>query len=196
MMDWDTLKRAARSDKTDVAAFLTACFGVLLFGLNIGLVLGILVSFAGLIWQSSHPHLTVVGQTADGHFRSIKRYATTQYSSLLIVRIDESMFYGNAQPIRHYLERTLAEKPDCKHLILMLSAVNNIDLTAQEMLLALNYDLQKQQISLHFAEIKGPLADKLQHSVMIKSLSGKVFVSTAEAVDTLLKEESVWSPMI
>lgn len=31
---------------------------------------------------------------------------------------------------------------------------------------------------------------------MIKSLSGKVFVSTAEAVDTLLKEESVWSPMI
>lgn len=196
MMDWNTLKRAVRSDKTDVAAFLTACFGVLLFGLNIGLVLGILVSFAGLIWKSSHPHLTVVGQTADGHFRSIKRYATTQYSSLLIVRIDESMFYGNAQPIRHYLERSLATHPGCKHLILMLSAVNDIDLTAQEMLLSFNYDLQKQHISLHFADIKGPLADKLQHSVMMKSLSGNVFVSTAEAVDTLLKEESVWSPMI
>ncbi|PSJ80963.1 SulP family inorganic anion transporter [Neisseria iguanae] len=196
MMDWDTLKRAARSDKTDVAAFLTACSGVLLFGLNTGLVLGVLVSFAGLIWQSSHPHLTVVGHTSDGHFRSITRYPTTQYSNLLIIRIDESIFYGNAQPIRHYLERTLAAQPDCKHLILMLSAVNNIDLTAQEMLLLLNYDLKKQNISLHFSDIKEPLADKLQHSVMMKNLSGSLFVSTAEAVDTLLKEESVWSPMI
>lgn len=186
LMDIATLKEAWRRDRLDAWAYLATLAAVLLFGLNIGLVAGILISFGALIWQAGHPHMAVVGEVGDsGHFRNIKRHQVVEHSGLVIVRIDESLFYGNAAAVRGYLDKVLARYPECRHLVLMCSAVNYVDLSAQEMLTDLNNTLQQQGIILHYSEIKGPVMDILQHTDVIKSLSGQVFLSTHAAVKTL-----------
>ncbi len=187
LVDIETFLQARKSDKLDAIAFLVAFFGVLLFGLNIGLILGLFVSFAGLIWQSSHPHIAIVGQIGEtGHFRNIHRHQVTQHETLLIVRIDESLFYGNAQSVRQFLDNALKNQLHTKNLLLMLSAVNHIDLTAQDMLINLNQDLKKRDIQLHFSEVKGPVMDNIEHTDVIQQLSGKVFLSTQQAVKNLM----------
>lgn len=188
MVDVQTLKQALRYDKLDALAFGVALAGVLLFGLNVGLVAGLFASFAGLIWQSSHPHMAIVGQMGDsGHFRNINRHQVTQFDDLLIIRIDESLFYGNAQSVLHFIEQATQSYPLSKNLVLMLSAVNHIDLTAQDMLINLNQNLANRQIVLHFSEIKGPVMDVLEKTDVIKKLSGQVFLSTQQAVNALEK---------
>lgn len=192
MVDVQTLKQALRHDKLDALAFGVALVGVLLFGLNVGLVAGLFASFAGLIWQTSHPHIAIVGQVGNtGHFRNIARHQVTQHHELLIIRVDESLFYGNAQSVAHFIEHAIATHQTTRDLVLMLSAVNHIDLTAQDMLVNLNTNLASQQITLHFSEVKGPVMDVIEQTDVIKTLTGKVYLSTADAVNELTKVASL-----
>lgn len=194
LIDLETLKSALKSDPLDATAFVVTLVSVLVFGLNIGLIAGLFVSFGGLIWQSSHPHIAIVGQIGNsGHFRNIARYQVTQHPNLLIIRIDESLFYGNASAVQTFIEKALQDHATqqpliLKHVILMLSAVNHIDLAAQEMLISVNSELAKRGIMLHFSEVKGPVMDVIEQTDVIKKLSGKVFLSTHQAVNELCQK--------
>ncbi|MDN6275905.1 SulP family inorganic anion transporter [Psychrobacter sp.] len=186
LLDIDTLKSAWKRDRLDAASFIAAFAGVLIFGLNTGLVVGLMVSFASLIWQSSNPHVAVVGQlNGTGHFRNINRHDVVTFGNLLLLRIDESLFFGNSDSVHHRISAALQKYPDAHELILIMSAVNHIDLTAQEMLSTLNKELALQDKRLHFSFIKGPVMDVIGQTPIITQLSGQVYLSTIEAVDAL-----------
>lgn len=186
LIDIATLKSAWQHDRLDAASFLAAFFGVLMFGLNTGLVIGLMVSFASLIWQSSKPHVAVVGQLAGtGHFRNINRHDVITFHNLLMLRVDESLFFGNSESVHQRIVQATQNYPAAHDIILIMSAVNHIDLTAQEMLSALNKELLLQNKRLNLSFIKGPVMDIIEHTALITELSGQVFLSTMDAVDTL-----------
>lgn len=190
LIDIDTLKTALKTDKAEAGSFLVTFIITLLLGLNIGLVAGLLFSFASLIWRSSQPHVAIVGQVIDhgnetGHFRNIKRHNAKTYPNLLIIRIDESLFYGNATSVRLAIENAVMKKPQAEHIILMLSSVNHIDLAAQDMLHELDRLITEQHKQLHLSFVKGPVMDRLQHSQLLQHLSGQVFLNTHAAVNHL-----------
>jgi len=186
LIDIATLKSAWQRDRLDGASFLAAFVGVLIFGLNTGLVIGLMVSFASLIWQSSKPHVAVVGQLGGtGHFRNINRHDVVTFSNLLMLRIDESLFFGNSESVHRRILNAMQQYPDANEIILIMAAVNHIDLTAQEMLCTLNHELALQNKRLHFSFIKGPVMDIIGHTPLISELSGQVYLSTLDAVDAL-----------
>ncbi|MEN2750131.1 SulP family inorganic anion transporter [Psychrobacter sp. FBL11] len=186
LIDIDTLKSAWQRDRLDAANFIAAFAGVLIFGLNIGLVIGLMVSFASLIWQSSKPHVAIVGQlNGTGHFRNINRHNVVTFNNLLLLRIDESLFFGNSESVHLRILNALQRYPDANELILIMSAVNHIDLTAQEMLSTLNDELALQNKRLHFSFVKGPVMDIIGHTSLITKLSGQVYLSTLDAVNAL-----------
>ncbi len=186
LIDIATLKDAWHRDRLDAASFIAAFLGVLVFGLNTGLVIGLMVSFASLILQSSNPHVAIVGQLGStGHFRNINRHDVTTFSNLLLLRIDESLFFGNSESVHRRILKALQQYPEAHELILIMAAVNHIDLTAQEMLITLNKELIDQDKRLHFSFIKGPVMDIIERTPLITELSGQVYLSTLEATDTL-----------
>lgn len=186
LIDMATLKSAWQRDRLDAASFLAAFIGVLIFGLNTGLVIGLMVSFASLIWQSSKPHVAVVGQLAGtGHFRNINRHDVVTFSNLLMLRIDESLFFGNSESVHRSVIQATRQYPEAHEVILIMSAVNHIDLTGQEMLISLNQELLNQNKHLSFSFIKGPVMDIIEHTPVITGLSGKVYLSTMDAVNAL-----------
>ena len=186
LIDMATLKSAWQRDRLDAASFLAAFIGVLIFGLNTGLVIGLMVSFASLIWQSSKPHVAVVGQLAGtGHFRNINRHDVVTFSNLLMLRIDESLFFGNSESVHRRVIQATQQYPEAHEIILIMSAVNHIDLTGQEMLISLNQELLNQNKHLSFSFIKGPVMDIIEHTPVITHLSGRVYLSTMDAVNAL-----------
>ena len=188
LIDVATLKSAWQRDRLDAVSFLAGFFGVLIFGLNTGLIIGLMVSFASLILQSSNPHMAVVGQLAgSAHFRNINRHDVVTYHHLLILRIDESLFFGNSESVHRRILQATKTYPDAYEIILIMAAVNHIDLTAQEMLITLNRELSAQDKHLHFSFIKGPVMDVIEHTPLISDLSGQVYLSTMDAVNALKK---------
>ncbi|OOS24186.1 SulP family inorganic anion transporter [Moraxella pluranimalium] len=185
MVDTKTLIGAWRQDRADALCFVLTFGASIVFGLNVGLVVGLLASFAMMVYRTHQVHIAVVGRVGDSeHFRNIERHTATTFAGLLLLRIDESLYFGNAQTVHAQLTRLMADA-SIADIVLIMTAVNHVDLSAQEML----YDFNQECISagkrLHFAEIKGPVMDVLAHSDVIQQLSGQVFLSANQAVATL-----------
>lgn len=188
MIDVASFKNAKAQDKNEaltLAITFLVCVG---FGLNAGLITGLLVSFALIIYRSHRVHVAVVGQVGDSeHFRNIHRHAVRTFDNVTLIRIDESLYFGNVATVRTTLEEICAKYPNARHVVIIMTAVNHVDLSAQEMLVDFNKSLTHCQKQLHFAEIKGPVMDILKHTAVITGLSGEVFLSTSMAVKELQK---------
>ena len=168
-----------RYDRTDAIAMAGTFFGVLLFGVEAGIGLGIGLSFATLIWRSSRPHIAVVGRVpGTEHFRNVLRHTVETQPGILFLRIDESLFFSNISAVEERLLSELKRHPDTRELVMILSSVSRIDGTALERLQQVNRDLRGRKIRLHLSEVKGPVLDRLGRSRLLEELSGRVFLST------------------
>jgi SulP family sulfate permease len=81
----------------------------------------------------------------------------------------------------------LEEKPAVKHVILMCTAVNEIDLSALEVLESINQRLLQSGIQLHLSEVKGPVMDVLERTNFIAELGGQVWLSQHQAEQHILQ---------
>jgi SulP family sulfate permease len=139
------------------------------------------------LYKTSRPHIAEVGEVpGTEHFRNVKRHQVVTHPQILSLRIDERLYFANASYIEDEILAALAERPALRHVILMCTAVNEIDISALEVLEALNERLRELGISFHLSEIKGPVMDKLQKTHFLAQLSGKVFLSQHQAVQSLL----------
>jgi SulP family sulfate permease len=186
MIDWAALHRAWDYDRADAVALLGTALGVLLVGLQAGIAIGIGLSLATLLFRASQPHIAVVGRIAGTeHFRNVERHGTETLPGVLFLRVDESMFFGNLRAIEDRLEAELDAAPQTRDLVLIMSAVNRIDVTALEALTDLCFDLGQRNIRLHLAEIKGTVHDRMQKTHLWKTLSGQLHRSANDAFEAL-----------
>lgn len=189
MLDLSTLHTAWRYDRADAAALLATAAGVLVLGVEAGVVVGLALSMGALIWRASRPHIAVLGRIPGSeHFRNIERYTTETAPGLLMLRIDAGLFFGNVEAVNARIEDELAAQPETGHLVLVLSAVNAIDTSALFGLGELNASLRQRGVLLHLAEVKGPVMDRLRDSTLLAALNGRVFLSAAMAWDQLARE--------
>ena len=188
MLDLTTPREAWRYDRADAVAWLVTFSGVLLLGVEEGVMLGVVLSLGTVLWRASRPHIAVLGRLPGSeHFRNIERDAAETHPQIVLLRIDAGVFFGNAELISDHVLQTLTDQT--RHLVLVMTAINLIDTTGLYALAELNQSLAARGIKLHLAEVKGPLMDKLKHSdLLLKPLSGQVFISAVSAFDQLSQE--------
>ncbi len=182
LIDLETLREAWHYDKADAVSLLATAAGVVLFGVEAGIVLGVALSLGTLVWRSSHPHIAVVGRVpGTEHFRNVERHAVDTEPGLIAVRVDESLYFANASLLQDRIEALVAAQPETRQVLLVCSAVNMIDATALGVLTALERSLHERGIALALSEVKGPVMDRLQATSLGQRLRGRIFLSTHEA---------------
>ncbi len=175
-----------RYDRADAIALACTAVGVVAFGVEAGVGIGVGLSLASLVWRSSRPHIAVVGQVPGSeHFRNVLRHRVNTRTGLLMLRVDENLYFGNAEAVAHRIAQLCSQQPDVRHLVLIMSSVSHVDTTALETLEALHNTLGARGITLHLAEVKGPVLDRLNDTDFIRHLSGQVFLSCWEAFAAL-----------
>jgi sulfate permease, SulP family len=174
-------------DRGDCAAETVTFLGVLVLGIEEGIMLGIILTVANHLRKISRPHIAVVGRIPDTvHYRNAKRHSVETWHHLLLIRIDESISFVNTDYIEGFIASELVQQPDVEHIILIFTSVSDVDTTALEVLENLNHALQASQITLHLSEVKGPVLDKLEKTDFFTQLKpGKVFFHTEDAVREL-----------
>lgn len=182
LVDVATLKASWAYDRADALSLLATAVGVMVLGVEAGIVLGVAMSLAALVWRSSHPHIAVVGRVpGTEHFRNVERHAVQTVPGLLALRVDESLFFANATALEERIEALVRADASIRRLLLVCSAVNQIDATALGMLTALEQSLSRRGIRLELAEVKGPVMDRLQPTLLGARLQGRVFQSAHDA---------------
>jgi SulP family sulfate permease len=178
--------RYSRSDFAAMAATVAMTLGA---GVEPGVIAGIVVSTALFMWRASRPHAAVVGLVpGTQHFRNVARHDVLTAPDVLTLRIDESLTFLNARWLEEKVLELTAEQPRLRHLVLMCSAVNDIDASGLESLKAVNARLAVAGVCLHLSEIKGPLLDRLERSEFPGQLTGRVFFTQYDAYAALAGE--------
>jgi SulP family sulfate permease len=164
LIDVATLQRMWKYDRTDAIAWLVTFVGVLALGVEQGMMLGAVIALALHLWRTSHPHIAIVGRLGDSdHFRNVLRYDVKTSPEVLALRVDASLYFANAKYLENFLTKLLAEKPKVNRVLLVCSAINLIDASALEVLEGLIADLSSVGIKFYFAEVKGPVMDRLNN---------------------------------
>ena len=186
LVDLATPRHAWHYDRADALAWVATALGVLGLGVEAGIGIGVALSAGTFLWRASRPHIAVLGRLpGTEHFRNIQRFQVQVQPHLLIVRIDENLFFANTAAVLDRIEAELARRPATRDLLLVLSSVSHIDLTAAEALERMRVDLQARGVVVHLAEVKGPVLDRLQHSGRLNGLAHPPFVSVHLAAQAL-----------
>ncbi|MDQ7089358.1 MAG: SulP family inorganic anion transporter [Methylococcales bacterium] len=175
-----------RYDRGDGMVEIVTLLGVLILGIEEGLMLGIVLTIANYLRQISHPHIAEVGLVEGSeHYRNTQRHKVKTWSNLILLRIDENITFTNADYVSDFILERLKNR-QVKHVVLIFTSVSYIDSTALEALEATAHSIQQQGINLHLSEVKGPVMDKLKLTFFLERLkSGQVFFQTADAVKAL-----------
>ena len=186
LVDLGILQKTWRYSRADFSAVLATVVLTLTLGVEVGVSTGVILSLALHLYKSSRPHVAEVGLVPGSqHFRNILRHKVETDPSVVSLRIDESLFFVNARFLEDLVLNRLSGNEAIRHVVLMCSAINEIDYSALESLETINQRLEGIDVKLHLSEVKGPVMDRLQTTHFLDRLSGQVFLSQYDAWRTL-----------
>ncbi|MTI18218.1 sulfate permease [Rhodobacteraceae bacterium RKSG542] len=189
LVDFSILKKTWNYSKKDFSAVAATILVTLFFGVELGISVGVITSIVLFFFKTSRPHVAEVGLVSGTeHFRNINRHKVLTVESLVSIRIDESLYFANARVLEDTIYNRVAKDQPIKHVVLMCSAVNALDLSALESLEAINLRLKDMGVLLHLSEVKGPVMDRLQRTDFVEHLTGGVFLSQYQAYEALAPE--------
>ncbi|MBY5925955.1 MULTISPECIES: SulP family inorganic anion transporter [unclassified Halomonas] len=182
LVDIPLLRQTWRYSRSDFSALAVTMLLTLVEGVEAGIIAGVSLSIALFLYRTSKPHSAIVGRIPGSeHFRSVTRHEVETVSHLALFRVDESLYFANARYLEDTLYSLVTQRPELSDVVLICSAVNLIDASALESLDAINARLKDSRVTLHLAEVKGPVMDRLKHSDFLDALTGRVFLSTFAA---------------
>ncbi|MEC9239335.1 MAG: sulfate permease [Pseudomonadota bacterium] len=191
LVEFKDFKTHWRFYRLDVMTHVVTLVSVLAFGVETGLLTGVCVSILLFIRRSSRPHITTVGRLGGStHFRNIERYDAETWPKVVAVRVDESLYFANANRVEDRVLKIVETNAEAQHILLVCSSINFIDTSGLEMLRRVNESLRLASVKLHLSEVKGPVMDRLAETAFARELSGEMFFTTDEAMQKIDEESS------
>jgi high affinity sulfate transporter 1 len=164
------------------------CFvGVAVFGAITGICIAVAIAVVEFLWDGWRPHFAVLGHVDDVRgFHDIERYPNAaRIPGLLLFRWDAPLFFANSELFQERLLQAVDESPTpVRRIVVAAEPVTSVDVTSADMLLELIRVLNERGITLHFAEMKDPVRDKLKRFELMELVGAERFHPTINsAVD-------------
>ena len=182
LVDFSILKKTWRYSRSDFAAVAATILLTLGLGVEIGVASGVILSVLLHLYKTSRPHVAEVGLVpGTQHFRNILRHQVETDETLVTLRVDESLYFVNARFLEDLVQSRVTQGSRIRNVVLMFSAVNEVDFSALESLEAINRRLKDMNVGLHLSEVKGPVMDRLETSHLLDELNGNIYLSQYDA---------------
>jgi SulP family sulfate permease len=176
-----------KSNITDFWMLITTFLATLIFGVELGIGLGVILSLAMVLFKTTTPHTAILAKVPNTHFyRNIKRFENLEKNEeVLIYRFDAQLFFANVNYFKDKLyDYERIKKNKLNLLIIDGESINNIDSTALHALEEIIIDFNSRNIEVLFTGIKGPVRDKMIKSGFMKQANeNHFFMSIQEAID-------------
>jgi high affinity sulfate transporter 1 len=173
MMDVAEMKRLWRVKRVDFWIALAAIVQVLSVGVLAGVVVGIVLSMAWLIYVSTRPEMPVLGrQPGTSAFRPLELHPDGEtYSGILVIRIDGNFFFVTTDTIEDRLrEAVLGSVEPIEAVVIDFAGVNFIDSQGSADLGRMATLAEQAGISLRLARVAPAVMDVLQADGIVDQL--------------------------
>jgi high affinity sulfate transporter 1 len=137
----------------------------LTLGVMHGIALGVVLSLLLLIYLTSHPYGGVLGQLPGTEaYRDVRVHPEARtFLGLLIWRVGGDLFFASVGHMERGLKNALAEIcPGVKHVLLDMSSVNFIDVSACDELITFIKGLQSRGVTIAFARVRDTVRQNMR----------------------------------
>ena len=182
LIDWHHIKIIYRAGKNEAMVFGVTFAATLLLPMEFAIYLGVLLSLVLYLRRTSQPNITAL---ASG--RGAKKLVDAQRSNLpecdviKIVRIDGALFFGAVD----YVQTTLMAIPQ-KHVLIVASGINFIDLAGTELLANEAKRLAAKGGGLYLCNVNGRVIKPIIRNGHLSTIGKRhIFSTKALALSTI-----------
>jgi len=157
LMDIAAMRRYRVIRRSDFIAASVAAVGVLVAGPLLGLLFAVGLSILGLVFRSSRVTVDVMGKVPGekASWGALENHPERRtIAGVLILRINESLFWVNATRAQDRVLALVDQHPDAKAVVLDLESSDQLDVTTADQLGLLLDQLHDRGVDLYLVHVR------------------------------------------
>jgi len=184
LVDPAHIVKIARTSTAETVIVGTTFFATLFLEMEFAILLGIMLSLALYLNRTSHPRIrsAVPDPRVEGR-PFVSDELLPECPQLKIVRVDGSLYFGAINHVRSTLGKMLGASPEQKHLLVIASGINFIDMAGAEYLEYLVKERRAARGELYFYDMKEGICSHFRFLDYLLDIGTEnIFVSKREAL--------------
>jgi sulfate permease, SulP family len=182
-----------RTSKRDFSMLAITFLSTLIFGVQIGITTGVVLSLGLVIHRSVYPHLAELGKLPDtNYYRNLSRFPEAiERKDALVFRFDAELYFANINYFKDRLEQMISQKGAAlKVIVLNAQSIYSIDSSAATGLEEIVDECHRRGIEFYMTEVIGPVRDKLRLTGLHQKIGEDHFkMRVQDALDSYDKKE-------
>ncbi len=189
LIDLHSIRTIIRTSRRETGVLLATFLATLFIALEFAVYAGVLLSLVLYLQRTSHPAIISLAPdpgVAKRRLTGVVRNKLPECPQLKIIRIDGSLFFGAVDHVQYALRQLGAQQAEWKHILLLGSSINFIDVAGAEMLAQEARRLHSKGGGLYLCLPKSAVKAVLERGGYIDIIGREnVFASKEEAIRTI-----------
>ncbi|MCF6349722.1 MAG: SulP family inorganic anion transporter [Flavobacteriaceae bacterium] len=189
LIDFHQIKKVWESSGKELIVLVITLVGTLFFDLEFALLAGIITSFFFYMERTSKPNIaTLAVDNKNRLINKIRDKDAVECSSLKIIRIDGSLYFGSIEKISAFFTNAYKQNK-VQHILIVANGINFIDLGAAEWFTHEIIKWQKNRKGIYITGLKVISQDVLIKGGFIKKMGHHIFFTNKkEAIKEIHKK--------
>ena len=182
LIDWHHIKIIYRAGKNEAMVFSVTFAATLLLPMEFAIYLGVLLSLVLYLRRTSKPNITALASSRGAKkLVDVQRSDLPECEAIKIIRIDGSLFFGAVD----YVQTALMAIPQ-KHVLIVASGINFIDLAGTELLANEAKRLAAKGGGLYLCNLNGRVIKPIIRNGHLNTIGKRhIFATKALALSTI-----------
>ena len=182
LIDWRHIKIIYRAGKNEAMVFSVTFAATLLLPMEFAIYLGVLLSLVLYLRRTSKPNITALASSKGAQkLVDVQRSDLPECEAIKIIRIDGSLFFGAVD----YVQTALIAISQ-KHVLIVASGINFIDLAGTELLANEAKRLAAKGGGLYLCNLKGRVIKPIIRNGHLNTIGKRhIFATKALALSTI-----------
>jgi high affinity sulfate transporter 1 len=194
LFDVDQVRWLQRARRSEFILCIGTTVAVVLVGVLNGLLIAVVLSLFNFIRRVWRPYDAVLGRVEGrrGYHDTTRHENARPVPGLLLFRFDAPLFFANCDHFARRLGDVIAESPErVQRVVVAAEPITDIDTSAAAMLVDLANGLNERGIELGWAEMKGPVKDRLRRYGIYDQVVGFSDPTVGKAVSRFVRDHDV-----
>ncbi|MFT5258443.1 MAG: SulP family sulfate permease [Gammaproteobacteria bacterium] len=180
LIDRGQIKHVIRSSRNETAILLVTFLSTLFLDLEFAIYIGVLLSLVFFLAKTATPDVVTLAPDIDDQDNNknvlvdAARKELPQCPQLKIIRIDMSIYFGSLNYVQSKMAQVVEEQ-GIRHILIVGTGINFIDLSGEEMLANEAHRLEKLGGGLYFTDLKPSVLKFLEQCHFIEELGNTHF---------------------
>jgi SulP family sulfate permease len=190
LIDFHHISNIIEVSRSETLVLATTFFATLFVELEFAIYVGVMLSLIMYLMRTARPRIKGMAPDPESEDRKmVHSTPSAECPQLKIVQVDGSLFFGAIDHVQKTLRNFTEQNPEQKHVLLVGSGINFIDIAGAEMILQESEKRKKIGGGLYVVKIKQEVCDILKKGGYLQRFGAEnVFMHKGEAIGAIFEE--------